>query len=711
MQRRTAEKIYAGVLGKITGVFYGRPIEGWPYEKIRETFDIVDHYVYQEAGTPLIVADDDVAGTFTFLNAVEDCENIRTLASQDFGEMWLDYLIENKTIFWWGGLGRSTEHTAYMRLKQGISAPKSGSIEVNGKAVAEQIGAQIFMDALAMMCPNDPEMARKLVRASASVSHDGIAVEAACFLATLESLAFEERNIDKLLDAAVQMGVSERLGKIIEDVRQECRLENDFRIVRDWLDEHYGYHLYPGNCHVIPNFALILMSLILGGDDFCKAMQICISCGWDTDCNGANLGCLNGIRLGLDSLSESFDFRGPVADRLYNISSNGGECVSDAVLQARRIIAASDRLYGTNGTGKLPRFAFEFPGSVQGFCGCPYLERETFQVRNSNIEGNGNGILIRSDRESCAVSTPVMFVPDDRQQNYCLTASPVLYESQTVHAAFETSDVNTEIQLYIAYFDFNNQIRFQYSSSQKTDDRDELGKDETLAKWICDCQENGRLKLSVEWKIPDLGGMPIARIGVLCKANNGGKINVILREIDWDGAPEHFEIRGSLRNYDIGLNMAMESFVSSARQFHFDARASFTVSHTEKNGVATIGTAQWRDYKVKSCMDPSIHSRFGIVGRARGHRRYYALVLWEHKYAGIICKQGKRETCLIQIPFVYEENKKYQLELSMCGNQITGCVDGMTMQVCDDTYSEGGAGFVVDEGTVLAYGFVAEAIK
>lgn len=110
-------------------------------------------------------------------------------------------------------------------------------------------------------------------------------------------------------------------------------------------------------------------------------------------------------------------------------------------------------------------------------------------------------------------------------------------------------------------------------------------------------------------------------------------------------------------------------------------------------------------------MDPSIHSRFGIVGRARGHRRYYALVLWEHKYAGIICKQGKRETCLIQIPFVYEENKKYQLELSMCGNQITGCVDGMTMQVCDDTYSEGGAGFVVDEGTVLAYGFVAEAIK
>ena len=30
------EKVYAGVSGKIIGVFYGRPIEGWPYEKIRE---------------------------------------------------------------------------------------------------------------------------------------------------------------------------------------------------------------------------------------------------------------------------------------------------------------------------------------------------------------------------------------------------------------------------------------------------------------------------------------------------------------------------------------------------------------------------------------------------------------------------------------------------------------------------------------------------
>ena len=36
--RELRERIYAGVLGKITGVYLGRPVEGWSYEAIRERF-------------------------------------------------------------------------------------------------------------------------------------------------------------------------------------------------------------------------------------------------------------------------------------------------------------------------------------------------------------------------------------------------------------------------------------------------------------------------------------------------------------------------------------------------------------------------------------------------------------------------------------------------------------------------------------------------
>jgi hypothetical protein len=52
-------------------------------------------------------------------------------------------------------LGNSTEHTAYLRLKKGVQAPESGSIALNGKVVAEQIGAQIFIDGWAMVAPGE----------------------------------------------------------------------------------------------------------------------------------------------------------------------------------------------------------------------------------------------------------------------------------------------------------------------------------------------------------------------------------------------------------------------------------------------------------------------------------------------------------------------------------------------------------------------------
>src|SRR5206468_3537934 len=118
--------------------------------------------------------------------------------AKDIGDTWLNYIIEDKTILWWGGLGRSTEHTAFLRLKQGIPAPESGSIRLNGPTIAQQIGAQIFMDAFAMMSPGDPDQAVALVRKAASVSHDGIAVEAACYLGAMDALAFDVRSIDEL---------------------------------------------------------------------------------------------------------------------------------------------------------------------------------------------------------------------------------------------------------------------------------------------------------------------------------------------------------------------------------------------------------------------------------------------------------------------------------------------------------------------------------
>ena len=42
-----AERVYAGVLGKIVGVYLGRPVEGWSYERIAAEIGEIWYYVDQ----------------------------------------------------------------------------------------------------------------------------------------------------------------------------------------------------------------------------------------------------------------------------------------------------------------------------------------------------------------------------------------------------------------------------------------------------------------------------------------------------------------------------------------------------------------------------------------------------------------------------------------------------------------------------------------
>ncbi len=74
------------------------------------------------------MTDDDISGTFTFLRALTENGNDPDLTPAQIGDWWRNTIIENRTILWWGGIGLSTEHTAFLRLKAGMKAPASGSI-------------------------------------------------------------------------------------------------------------------------------------------------------------------------------------------------------------------------------------------------------------------------------------------------------------------------------------------------------------------------------------------------------------------------------------------------------------------------------------------------------------------------------------------------------------------------------------------------------
>ncbi|MFN8379003.1 MAG: ADP-ribosylglycohydrolase family protein [Anaerolineae bacterium] len=300
------ERVYAGVLGKIIGVYLGRPFEGWSHEAIVARLGEINYYVHEKLNVPLIVTDDDISGTFTFIRALTDYEISKDITPAQIGHTWLNYLIEEQTILWWGGMGNSTEHTAYLRLKSGIEAPRSGSMALNGKVVSEQIGSQIFIDSWAMIAPGDPELAAEFARRASVVSHDGEAVYGAQVLAAMEAQAFAEPDLNKLLDTALSLIPTDSvIARMIDDLREWRAREPDWYAARKMLDERYGYDRYLGNCHIVPNHGLIILSLLYGDDDFQKSLMIANTGGWDTDCNSGNVGCLLGIKNGLPAIDQA----------------------------------------------------------------------------------------------------------------------------------------------------------------------------------------------------------------------------------------------------------------------------------------------------------------------------------------------------------------------------------------------------------------------
>ena len=170
MKKEYLERIYAGWLAKIIGIRYGAPVEGWTYEKIKNIYgELTDYPVdYRE-----FAADDDSNGPLFYLRGLEDGGHGAEMTAQDVANALLNYAPYEHGFFWWGGYGTSTEHTAYLNLRSGIPAPRSGSIAQNGSTIAEQIGGQIFIDTWGLVSPGNPDQAARFAKEAASVTQGG----------------------------------------------------------------------------------------------------------------------------------------------------------------------------------------------------------------------------------------------------------------------------------------------------------------------------------------------------------------------------------------------------------------------------------------------------------------------------------------------------------------------------------------------------------
>lgn len=703
-----AERVYAGVLGKLIGVYLGRPFEGWTYERIMEHLGEIHYYVHEKLGVPLIVTDDDISGTFTFVRALEDYGNSKDVTPEQMGKGWLNYLIENDTILWWGGMGNSTEHTAYLRLKSGIPAPQSGSMELNGKVVAEQIGAQIFIDGFAMVAPGNPDLAVDLAKRAGSVSHDGEAIYGAQVLTAMESLAFIEPDIDKLIDAAVDhIPKDSVIYQMIADIREWHKEESDWRKTREKIEAHYGYDKYGGNCHMVPNHGLMIFALLYGEDDFQKTQMILNTSGWDTDCNAGNIGCLMGIKNGLAGLEAGPDFRGPVADKLYLPTADGGRAISDAVTEAFHLINMGRALAGEaplkpkNGA----RFHFEMPGSVQGFEVEDSVDvRGTLKLENVpghsdsgarslalHYKGLAGGRVARAATPTFIPSLEVAKYFEGR--GYKLLASPTLYTGQMVRARVTASKDNAmsiECRLYIRPYIAD----------------DELGliRAESATFAAGECKE-------LEWTVPDTDASPIAFVGLELSGTKGATGSVYLDYLTWEGAPNtvlnrpSFKERGFRKPESTGM-MWKRAWVNGLdhkdriETLDFYPETYRLIQNTGR-GLISQGAKDWTDYQVTARMTPHLCKAGGVAVRAQGMRRYYAFLCDAESMK--IVRTFDEDEVLAQTDTGWTFGVPYELNLKVAGDTLTASVNGAVVLEATDEVNKltgGGVALICEEGRI-----------
>ncbi len=704
------ERVYAGVLGKLIGVYLGRPFEGWTYDRIMAELGEITYYVHERLGRPLIVTDDDISGTFTFLRALPDYGNTRDLTPAQIGQTWLNYIIERRTILWWGGMGNSTEHTAYLRLKHGIPAPQSGSIALNGQVVAEQIGSQIFIDGWAMVAPGDPELAADFARRAASVSHDGEAIYGAQVIAAMESQAFVERNLNKLLDCGVSFIPKDSvIYRMISDIRDWHEEERDWRKAREFLDRDYGYHKYGGNCHMVPNHGVIIQSLLYGDNDFQKSLMIANTSGWDTDCNSGNVGCLLGIKNGLAGLETGPDWRGPVADRMYLPTADGGRAITDAVSETYRVVNIGRALAGEQPIAPKDgaRFHFELPGAVQGFQPEKSVE-SSGTLALENVAGHsqrGQRSLALHYRHVAPgrvarAATPTFIPPEAIDMSgYALIASPTLYPGQTVRArvAADADDAQpVTCRLFVSAYVEESGMEPHRTSTQPP--RPEV---EPPLRTIYGPEITLEPGASHEfnWRIEDTDGVPIAAVGVEINAARRASGTVYLDYLTWDGEPD--VVLGRPAG---GGKMWRQAWVNAISRFDAWWPEPYRLIQNEGMGLLIQGTREWRDYHVRAAVTPHMAASAGIGARVQGLRRYYALLLCRGGKARLV-KALDGDTVLAEVDFPWECGNTYDLRMQVSGTHIQGWINGQKIFDVEDTERplEGGAiALLCEEGRVAS---------
>ncbi|NOZ29960.1 MAG: ADP-ribosylglycohydrolase family protein [Chloroflexi bacterium] len=662
------DRVYAGWLGKCIGVRFGAPLESWTYREIMDNLGEVQGYLQDES--KIFKPDDDTSLPLILIRALEDTPVPQRLSPEEIGDAWLNYLGDQRGTIWWGGYGRSTEHTAYVNLACGIPAPLSGSIALNGPALAEQIGGQIFSDIWGLVIPNHPPLAAEYAAKASSVSHDGNGIYGGMFIAALVSQAFSESDPEELIRTG--LGVIPRDSEYARVVRAMLdfhhKHDQDWRAAYHFIAENFGYDRYPGIVPIIPNAGVVVMALLYGAGDFSRAIQIANMAGWDTDCNVGNVGAIMGVAVGLEGIDDYW--RAPMNDLLITASLIGTRNLLDIPACADLICKLGRELAGEPVRPPRPRYHFEYSGSTHGFRRRSH--RGTGIALRQVPLGTG-GALRATVRKLNRKGEIRLFVetyyrPDRLSGNYYgASFSPKIYPGQEMRArVYLPEDANDQLRAALYVWDGNRARAYQAP-----------GEPLTPGRWH-----------ELAYQVPELHGACLCEAGlVLRNLGQPWSGSILLDYLDWAGTPRF--------SYDFAQEREEYGAISQwtfLRGYWRLEEGGYHGSGPSVNETYS-GDIEWQDYTLTVRLVPLIGDYHNINVRVQGALRSYAFGLTPDGVTLYKNLRGYRP--LGSAAFGWKHGESYELHFTVEENRLTAWVtDGpqLTWSDDDDPYLKGQIG-------------------
>ena len=342
--RETLEKkIHGAWMGRVCGCLLGKPVEGirsedmkillegtknTPMNRYINKSEITDE-IYEKCAFNLknkcfadvtcgMPIDDDTNYMVLYQIIIENYS--KDFTPSDVAKAWQKYQpIDNYF---------TAERIAFINFVNGFTPPYSA---VYKNPCREWIGAQIRGDYFGYINPGNTEKAAEMAFRDACISHVKNGIYGEMFASAMIAAAAVTDSIEDIILAGLgEISHTSRLydsiNSVLEDYRNGVTPENVFGRIHKEYDEHTGY----GWCHTIPNAMIVATALLYGGGDFGKSICMAVEACFDTDCNGATVGSVLGMRNTIDAIGE--EWTKPVDDTIYT-SVSGFEKVkiSDCV--------------------------------------------------------------------------------------------------------------------------------------------------------------------------------------------------------------------------------------------------------------------------------------------------------------------------------------------------------------------------------------------